>query len=963
MPLVLLLLLPVVVDIVRRPSFRNLAFRNIARRKGEALLVILGAMLGTAIITASFVVADAITVSIRDGVRTNVGPIDLSVWSQTDDPAADLDELLAKAGLEDAFAQLEHRSAPAVAATSGSDPVAEPFALLAEMDFDAARRFGGDVATTGMADAGATPEPGTAVVNEQLAGDLGVGEGDRIELFAYGGSVEVRVRTIVDEVGLAGYAPVADSGFGPVELRTPVFVAPGTIEELFASSDQPGATPPTREVLLSSGQGAFGAEPELEAWGDRLDRAVRAMPGSGLSVSETKIGWLDAAEVSGKSIGELYFGVGMFGVLAGVLLLVNLFVMLSEERKVELGMLRAIGLRRNHLLRIFGIEGAVYSVAAAVLGAGLGVGVGWGINRIAASIVSADEADFSVRFSVRPSSVLAGATIGLTISLVTVWATSFRISRLNVIRAIRDLAEPTSRRQHPVSVIASMVGVFVGGAVSAVGVSSSDPVAAFGGPSLLLLCAIPLLRRWLPRRTAVVAPSVALLGWGIVGPSILPDVFVEITIQSFVIQGVSLVAASVIILSSADGMWRALGRLVAGSGKGLSTRLGLAYPLARPFRTGMLLAMYSLVIFTMVFLSVFSGLLDEQAPTITREVSVGHDVFVDSNPANPVTLDELAAVDGVSSVAPLVRAFPRFDPEWDDKDPRPWVVSGVDERFAALGSPKLISHDEELGSTDAEVYDAVLSDPSLALVPDFFLQTGGGGPPEHIVEVGEKITVVNPGGETHQVTIAGIISNDWVLNGVLLQDEFVREFMGGQAFENRHYVAVDEGADAEAVAARLNGEFIPRGADASTFQDEVESQLKQQAAFFALMRGYLGLGLVIGIAGLGVVMVRAVRERRRQIGMLRAMGVSSTVVRRAFLLEAAFIALQGSLLGIGLSLVTSYGLFTNSDILGEQATYVIPWGAIGTIFAVPFVSSLLATLAPAAQAAAIRPAVALRIAE
>ena len=71
------------------------------------------------------------------------------------------------------------------------------------------------------------------------------------------------------------------------------------------------------------------------------------------------------------------------------------------------------------------------------------------------------------------------------------------------------------------------------------------------------------------------------------------------------------------------------------------------------------------------------------------------------------------------------------------------------------------------------------------------------------------------------------------------------------------------------------------------------------------MQGYLALGLIIGIAGLGVVMVRAVRERRRQIGMLRAMGFQSRVVRQAFLVEAGFIAVQGIALGVILALVTS----------------------------------------------------------
>ena len=73
------------------------------------------------------------------------------------------------------------------------------------------------------------------------------------------------------------------------------------------------------------------------------------------------------------------------------------------------------------------------------------------------------------------------------------------------------------------------------------------------------------------------------------------------------------------------------------------------------------------------------------------------------------------------------------------------------------------------------------------------------------------------------------------------------------------------------------------GVKADTFRALVDDQLSSQAQFIALLEGFLSLGLLIGIAGLGVVMVRAVRERRREIGMLRAMGFPASVVRRAFL--------------------------------------------------------------------------------
>jgi putative ABC transport system permease protein len=135
-------------------------------------------------------------------------------------------------------------------------------------------------------------------------------------------------------------------------------------------------------------------------------------------------------------------------------------------------------------------------------------------------------------------------------------------------------------------------------------------------------------------------------------------------------------------------------------------------------------------------------------------------------------------------------------------------------------------------------------------------------------------------------------------------------------------------------------------------------------SFFQLMQGFLALGLVVGVAGLGVVMVRAVRERRRTVGVLRALGFPARVVRRAFLIESSFVALEGILLGTGLSIVTSYLLFRNDDELqAAGGAFPIPWWAVSILVAATAAASLAATAWPARQAARIRPAVALRIAD
>ncbi|OWY60082.1 hypothetical protein B7486_71110, partial [cyanobacterium TDX16] len=180
----------------------------------------------------------------------------------------------------------------------------------------------------------------------------------------------------------------------------------------------------------------------------------------------------------------------------------------------------------------------------------------------------------------------------------------------------------------------------------------------------------------------------------------------------------------------------------------------------------------------------------------------------------------------------------------------------------------------------------------------------------------------------------------------------------------RHLVSVAADEDPEVVADRITGALVANGADAATFRSVVEEAGAESTALFNLMRGYLGLGLIIGIAGLGVVMLRAVRERRVEVGVLRAMGVPANVVRRAFLFEAAFIAVQGIVIGIVLGMVSSYQVLVNSDTFGDQPLpFSVPWTALVAIVLVPLAASVVATVAPAAQVARIQPAAALRTAD
>jgi putative ABC transport system permease protein len=954
--LLAVLALPVVglilFDALRHPTVRRLAVRNVAARKGEALLVVIGSMLGTAIITASFIVGDTLGASIRDAARTELGPADEVVRATSPERQGALQAALAQP-VPGTDGVLHMVTAGAAFATPGQSTRAEPSATLLEVDFEEATRFGGDVSATGLGKAGRTPSHDEAVLSEDLADELRVRPGDRVRAFAYGKARELRVRQVLAQVGVAGFG------------HPGAFVAPGTISSLAAAGPVDGAAPPNHLALVSNRGGVFDGVQLTDEVTRELEQRTGGL--DGIEIQKVKQDVLEAADDNAKEFTELFGGIGAFSVIAGILLLVNIFVMLAEERKSELGILRAVGMRRNQLVRTFGMEGGIYAVIAALAGAMVGIGVGRVVVLVAHGLFQASEEErfrVSLRFTAERSSLVSGFVIGGAIALITVWGTSLRMGRLNVIRAIRELPEPPRADHRRRGLVLGILGMGLGGLLSVAGITSRSWFGAMAGPPLMAWSAVPVLARMAPRRVVVSLSCAFVLFWGVFCFILLPDTFEGADIPTFVVQGIILVSAAVALgATNSDVMGGLLKRAIrpgARRARGLSARLAVAYPMARRFRTSMLLGMYALVMFVLTFLAVFNELFSAQAPRFTNETRAGYDIVVDSNPANPVTVERLEEQPEVVAAAPLLRGEPEFTTAAHPEADR-WPLTGFDQRLLERGLPALGDRQPRFPD-DQSAWRAVLDDPGLAIVSDFFLQEGG-GPPEARLHPGDRITVVNPAtGERRDLTVAGLSESDWLFNGVMAGARLVSELMGPDAVANRHYVAVRPGVDPEEAAVSLTGRLLANGVDADAIGALIDHQLEQQEGFLRLMQGYLALGLLIGIAGLGVVMVRSVRERRRQIGMLRAMGFPSRVVRGAFLMEAGFVAVQGIVTGVVLALVVSYQLLTNSDTFGEQGLdFVVPWAALAVLVAGALGASVAATAVPAQQASRIRPAAALRV--
>jgi putative ABC transport system permease protein len=958
---------------LRGPLARRLALRQVNRRRGEAALVVTGSVLGTAIIVGSFIVGDTFNFSIKQGAYDHLGVIDEVVGSPT--PAqgeAAARRLAALAGDPDVDGLLAVRRHQAAAAKGdGGGRKGEPRASVVEVDFAAAARFEGAAASL----AGPAPGPGQAVLNQRLASSLDARPGDRLTFYLYGRPVELAVARVVPARGLAGFG---EDG---------AFVAAGSLDAAVAAGGAgrgagAGAGPETLTLVSNTG-GVEGGNAASDRVARKLTAALGPLAREGTSVDKAKQEVLGEARQAGDELGSLFLFVGSFAVIAGVLLLVNVFVMLAEERKPELGMLRAVGMRRGRLVRGFVVEGAVYALAAAVLGVLAGLAVGRAVVEVAARILagfSPSDGGLDLAFKVTPTSLVNGFALGFLIAFATVALTSIRISRINIIAAIRDLPGEGGRRLKRRWVVVSTLAAAGSGAAAAVAIADSQGIGTYLYPAVAVLALCPLLVRFLPRRAVYTAASLAVLGWGLAANTVRPRIFDDGSTATFVVLGVVLTFAAVLLVSQNQEVLLRLLRPWLGrpSSSGLAARLAVAYPVARRFRTGAILTMYGLVVFTLVLISVLGSVIDSSVDRAVADASGGWAVRADYNPSAPVADPASRFTQGrfagrVQEVAPLsageasVTGLPR------QAKPIETTAVGATPALAEQGPFRLHARLDRLGGDDRAVWRAVLADPGYVLVDQYLGETGA-GPTAITYRPGDTLTVTDPRtGRATRKTIAGILADDTAFDGIgehsfgsplVMAADGLREQFGSGARATAALLRTAPGVADEALAADLQGEFLPQGLVTTRIRHLVEQNFAANRSFFRLLQGFLALGLVVGVAGLGVVMVRAVRERRRTVGVLRALGFPAGVVRRAFLIESSFVALEGILLGTGLSIVTSYLLFHNDDELqAAGGGFPVPWLAIAVLVAATAAASLAATAWPARKAARIRPAVALRIAD
>jgi putative ABC transport system permease protein len=327
--------------------------------------------------------------------------------------------------------------------------------------------------------------------------------------------------------------------------------------------------------------------------------------------------------------------------------------------------------------------------------------------------------------------------------------------------------------------------------------------------------------------------------------------------------------------------------------------------------------------------SVKASLVEYYEDSVKAELFVTGPITATVAPSfDPELMDDIRAVDDVDAAVELY---------YDISD-----IDGTEQRVYATtdleGGVGLYGGEFLEGETTALADDEIIANESAAD------QLGVG--------IGDTVTATfSRGTEPHEFTVAGILADNENTDGWYVTTAYTEEFYTPKP--TSALVDVADGGDIDAVTDDVNA--ILAGEPEVSVQNHEEFTAQATVFFdYAIIAIQLLLGLAMVVAVIGVIntLVLSVLERTRELGMLRAIGMTRGQTTRMVTVESVTIALFGALLGV----VTGLGLgWALQNALADTGidVFAVPFGLIAAYLGAAVLVGLLAAIAPAIRASRV----------
>ncbi len=701
---------------------------------------------------------------------------------------------------------------------------------------------------------------------------------------------------------------------------------------------------------------------------------------------------LDRANEYGTVVTTVFLVLGLASVAAGVLLVFLIFSLLAADRGPELATMRALGMSRGQIVSMFLFEGLVYDVLAALLGGMLGFVVSYLTARSLASSLATF--GFHLSWHVEPRTVLITFAGGVLLTFLAMLGSAWRASRSGIAAATRgdDVDENRAWVLIP-GVLLLLAGWLIWWRWHApqliyeprhpLVLPGAITVALLGVTCLLSGVQALLSRRISPRRANVVESvvswtttliGVALFALWLRALSDLP------TPRGSTLSDATTVAiGGVMLVLSAT--WAAM-RLLRPALRLLDWALSAAARLRsvvrpavgylgdRPWRTGFAVIMFGIIIFTMVTsLTMINALLNAYSPSMPP--IAGFDIRADQS--GPTLIPDMnKALNGASAVSD--KSFSRIGSITTVSDTEvvqlgvtraAWETAPlqvVDNGFLTESKVAVKSRLPQLQGP--AVWWAVRDQPGTAVVSAALINSVIAPPENDVNNTPAPFTLwVRPseGGQPVKLSVIGIVDSRSELDPGIYTSPETAGRMGVALGDPASFLfALNPGVKAADASEGLRLSFGSSGLNVTNLSDKAQVGRSIRLLLTRIVQGFMGLGLIAGIAALGMLGVQSVIERRVQLGTLRALGFTRWQTRATLAFEATITATLGIGVGIGLGLIMAHTLVRIIALQHPEVRYAVPWSQVTLTAAIAVLGSILSVTAAVWQAGRVSPAEALR---
>lgn len=939
----------IAVVVVRLRPLIWLSMRGPRRRPVESGLAALGIALGASLTVGALALGASLEASVAQMKQNRLGPIDVVFTfrgSQAKSEAVKLNESLPRDQVAGSLVIARTEGSVGIPGAEIAAPPlkAEPDVVFIDLDFEQAKSFAGDDPSKFPATG---PDEGEVFVTSELADLLGTREGETVLLGLPRGRYPFRVGKVLEAKGLAGYG-------GPLDEPA---------KSVWVPRNWLGAQPHETQLLVSLAGGEGSLDDRSRSLFERLAPVTSEFESP--KPSAAKVG--AEIEQAATSVGDLMrrqlLQLGSFAGAASLALVIAIFAMVVADRRREIGILRATGMKRVHA----SAEMAQEAVILGVIGAAAGVGLGMLVAAVGASAAKRTlvevlgAVDFAIVADLEP--IVIGAGGAFLAGIIAALSGTRRWLSMPPAAALR-VVEEQGRPVKVMHLVAGVAAMVFGVATAATDLKYRTSTFSYLGPPIAVagLALVLYQTQWayVAMLVAAVASAAWLVGidiaWG--GKAASEGVFVTFG------MAVALVVAGAIAFGIlAPMIARVITRILAALNWSTVTgRLAAANLASSRGQAGFTVATCALVVLMPASIATVSAMEQTDRERVLWNQTGGWSAMIESR----------AADESSSSFEDRIKNGP---------------LGGNFEQVAELPKSRITVHLVGAGSVSTPFYATSPELASAALAPggndsgamlpltlidrgfegesaawDSLFEDHEDGAPRVIVTFGVlpagidlRGAALRVGDTGKIVKIAGVAHRNSFMPGVFIAPEKLAA-LGVKADRRNALALLPKNAEAESIGLEFQGLYFGEGARMIVASDQVERQLKARALLAELLQSFLSVGLIVGIASLAVVIARSVRSRRHEIAVLRAIGVSRRGVAWSVIGQSLGLTTSGVGLGVLLGGYIGGRIFLAMSAGGEAA---VPWATLSVVFLIVVAVTSAGAAAPAIAAARLAPAKAL----